>query len=93
MVAERLIGILSDDVILMTDEANFHLSGGVYKYNFRYLAEENPQWLHQRPLHGARVTVLCGMSDFGVVGPYDGRAVKSHLLVVLKRHGTSSQKN
>jgi hypothetical protein len=28
-VAERLIGILSDDVILMPDEAHFHLSGCV----------------------------------------------------------------
>jgi hypothetical protein len=35
-VAERLIGILSDDVIHMTDEAQFHLSGYVNKQNFRY---------------------------------------------------------
>jgi hypothetical protein len=35
-VAERLIGILNNDVIiLMTDEAHFHLSGCVNKENFR----------------------------------------------------------
>jgi hypothetical protein len=47
-VAERLIGILSDDVIiLLTDETHFHLSGCVNKQNFFYLAEENPQQLHE----------------------------------------------
>jgi hypothetical protein len=36
-VAERLIGMLFDDVIiLMTDEAHFHLSGCVNKQNFHY---------------------------------------------------------
>jgi hypothetical protein len=56
-VAERLIRIMSDDVILVTDEAHFHLSGCVNKQNFRCWAEENPQQLHQLPLHSARVTV------------------------------------
>jgi hypothetical protein len=54
-VAERLIGILSDDVILMTDDAYFHLSGCVSKQNFRCWAKKNPQQLHQRPLHIAYV--------------------------------------
>jgi hypothetical protein len=37
MVAQHLIGILSDNVIiLMTDEAHFHLSGSVNKQNVRY---------------------------------------------------------
>jgi hypothetical protein len=36
-VVERVIGILSDDIIiLMTDEAHFHVSGCVNKQNFRY---------------------------------------------------------
>jgi hypothetical protein len=42
-VAKRLIWIPSDDVILMTDVAHFHLSGYVNEQNFRYWAEENPQ--------------------------------------------------
>jgi hypothetical protein len=41
-------GILFEVVIiLMTDEAHFHLSGCVNEQNFRYWAEENPQELHQ----------------------------------------------
>jgi hypothetical protein len=40
-VAERLIGILSEDVfILMTDEAHLNLSGYGNRQNFRYWAEK-----------------------------------------------------
>jgi hypothetical protein len=57
--AERLIRILSDDVIiLMTDVALNHLSGCVNRQNFRYWAEENPLQFQQRPLHRARVTCV-----------------------------------
>jgi hypothetical protein len=64
----------------MTDEAHYHLSGCVNKQNFLYWAEENPQQLHQWPLHSARVTVWCGVANFRVTGPYffedeDGHAV------------------
>ena len=31
---------------------------------------ENPQELHQRPLHSERLTVWCGITSFGVLGPY-----------------------
>jgi hypothetical protein len=57
-VVERLIGILPNDIIILTpDDAHFHLSGSVNKQNFRYWANEDPQLLHQRPLHSAHVTV------------------------------------
>jgi hypothetical protein len=70
-VAERLIRILSDDpIILMTDEAHFSLTGCVNKLNFQYWAEENPQQLHQRLVHSARVTVWCGVANFGIIGTY-----------------------
>jgi hypothetical protein len=56
-VVERLIGMLSGDVIiLMTAEAHFHLSDCSNKYNFPYFVEENPQQHHQRPHHIAYVT-------------------------------------
>jgi hypothetical protein len=54
----------------MSDEAHFHSSGCVNKENFCYWIEENPQRLRLRPLHSARVTVWCGVANFGVVGPY-----------------------
>jgi hypothetical protein len=77
----------------MTDEAHFHLSGCVNKQNFRCWAEQNPQQLHQRALHSARVTVWCGVENFRGIGPYlfeDEDALQSHLLVMLKCYGTEN---
>lgn len=54
----------------MSDEAHFHLSGFVNKQNFRYWSDENPQQLHQKPLHSSKVTVWCAMSSLGIIGPY-----------------------
>lgn len=69
----RMRAIFADDpdaVIMMSDEAHFHLDGYVNKQNCRYWAAENPRELHQRPLHSAKVTVWCGISKLGIVGPY-----------------------
>jgi len=56
--SEQLLEMLNDDgvikTLLMTDEAHFHLSDYVNKQNYRYWAPENPQELHQRPLHSER---------------------------------------
>jgi hypothetical protein len=72
--SEQLLEMLNDDGVmsslLMTDEARFHLSGYVNKQNYRYRAPENPQELHQRPLHSEKLTVWCGIASFGVLGPY-----------------------
>lgn len=56
--------------LLMSDEAHFHLSGYVNKQNFRYWATENPQQLHELPLHSDKVTVWCAVSAFGIFGPF-----------------------
>jgi len=58
------------DHLIMSDEAHFHLNGYVNKQNFRYWAAENPDMLHQKPLHSEKVTVWCGVSAFGVLGAY-----------------------
>jgi hypothetical protein len=55
---------------MCSDEAHFHLNSSVNKQNFRYWSETNPQQVHERPLHNARVTVWCAIAEFGVVGPY-----------------------
>ena len=63
--SEQLLEMLNHDgvinTVLMTDEAHFHLSGYVNKQNYHYWAPENPQELHQRPLHSERLTVWCGI--------------------------------
>jgi len=72
--SEQLLEMLNDNgvinTVLMTDEAHFHLSGYVNKQNYRYWAPENPQELHQCPLHSERLTVCGGIASFGVLGPY-----------------------
>jgi hypothetical protein len=59
-----------DATLFMSDEAHFHLNGYVNVQNCRYWASENPQQLHQRPLHSLKVTVWCCISKLGIVGPY-----------------------
>ena len=63
LFCERMLEIIaSDDVILMmSDEAHFHLDGYVNKQNCRFWAAENPRELHQRPLHTVKVSVRCGI--------------------------------
>lgn len=65
--------------LIMCDEAHFHLSGYVNKQNFRYWADEQPQQIHEQPLHSEKVTVWCGVAAFGILGPYffqeNGRTV------------------
>jgi hypothetical protein len=53
--------------LLMSDAAQFHLSGFVNKQNFRYSSSENPQRFHEKPLHRVKVTVWCAISSFGIV--------------------------
>jgi len=70
---ENALAILTVDanaVVMMSDEAHFHLNGFVNKQNCRFWAAENPRELHQRPLHSSKVTVWCGVSKVGIVGPY-----------------------
>lgn len=56
--------------IIFSDEAHFHLSGAVNKHNCRFWCEENPQIIHEKPLHSPKLTVWCGFWSGGIIGPY-----------------------
>lgn len=56
--------------IIFSDEAHFLLDGSVNKQNCRYWATENPEELHEKPLHSEKVTVWCGINAKGIIGPY-----------------------
>lgn len=79
----RMSEILEENdnaVILMSDEAHFHLDGAVNKQNLRFWCADNPQILAERPHHSLRVTVWCAVCEKGIIGPYffednDGRTV------------------
>jgi hypothetical protein len=60
----------ANTIILMSDEAHFHLSGEVNKQNFRYWGSENPRNMHEKSLHTQRVTVRCAIANFDVIGLY-----------------------
>lgn len=58
---EKMLDILysKDDVVLiMSDEAHFHLNGYVNKQNCRYWGEQNPRQIHEKPLHSAKVSLV-----------------------------------
>jgi hypothetical protein len=72
---EHMLQLLEDDPQLIhnlwiSDEAHFHLSGYVNKQNFHYWTAANPQQLHKRPLHSAKVSVWYVISSNGIIGPY-----------------------
>jgi hypothetical protein len=54
----------------MSDETHFDLSGYVNKYDFRNWGHEQLMQVYEKPLHGAKVIVCCGMSAFGIIKPY-----------------------
>jgi hypothetical protein len=59
--------------LIISDEANFELSGCVNKQNIWYWSEAHPYELHLKPLHSQRVRawkVWNVLSAFGVIGPY-----------------------
>lgn len=71
--AFRMQVLLEDNenaVIIMSDEAHFHLDGDVNRQNLRYWSSENPRLVHEKPLHSDRVTVWCATTPHGIIGPY-----------------------
>ena len=71
--AELMLEIIEeneDTIIMMSDEAHFHLNGSVNKQNFQYWAPQNPHEVHERPVHSPKVTVWCAFGKVGVIGPY-----------------------
>ena len=58
------------DLLMMSDEAHFHMNGFINKQNFRHWATENPQIMQEKTLHPQRVTVWCAIMHDRVIGPY-----------------------
>ena len=60
-------GILN--YIWFSDEAWFHPSGYVNSQNSRIWASENPNAMHEEPLHSKKIGVRFGMSRRCIIGP------------------------
>ena len=48
-------------LLMFSDEANFHLHGGVNSQNFKHWAKVNSHWTIQRPLNSLKITVWAAM--------------------------------
>ena len=70
-----------------SDEAHFHLDGGVNRHNCRYWAPENPQWVVEQSLHSPRTTAWAAIWQGGVYGPFffDGTVNKERYLQMLQK--------
>jgi hypothetical protein len=73
--AQHQLAVMQDDemflnLLLFSDEAHFHLHGGVNKQDFRYWSNGNPHWFREEPLHSPRITVWAAIGREGVFGPF-----------------------
>ena len=62
-------GLLDVDRIIFSDEAHFWLDGYVNRQNYRIWGSEKPDIIQTKPLHPKKLTVWCGLSAKGIIGP------------------------
>lgn len=74
--------------IIFSDEAHFHLHGGVNRHNCRYWSKNNPHWTAEKPLHSPRTTVWAAIWDGGIIGPifFDTNVNGENYLNLLQSH-------
>lgn len=58
------------DLIIWCDEATFNLIGTVNRHNCVYWAQENPHVTEEGAVNLPGISVLCGLSSRGVIGPF-----------------------
>ena len=67
----KAIFVANDNpILLMSDQAHFHLNGMVNQQNCHYWTLENSRKLHTKPLHNPKVMVSCAVGKAAVIGPY-----------------------
>ena len=57
------------DRILWSDETRFCMNSTVNRHNCTYWARENPHLNFEIPNNQQRITVWCGISSNGLIGP------------------------
>jgi hypothetical protein len=62
-------GFVDPQLLFMTNEARFHVSGRVGAQNVRIRSDDNPHAIHQVPLHSEKVGVWCALSPRRITGP------------------------
>lgn len=74
------------DKIIWSDESEFKLNGCINRHNCCYWASSNPHELYPVQEFAPGVTVWCGLTSSGVIGPYffDGNVNQHSYLAMLK---------
>jgi hypothetical protein len=62
-------GLIDPQLLFITEEAYFHLSGYVHSQNTRIWSDENPHAVHQFPLHDMKIGVWYAVSARRIIGP------------------------
>lgn len=55
-------------IMLMSDEAHFHLNGSVVIQKFCSCAPQNPYKVPKNPIYSLKITVWSKVARFGVIG-------------------------
>ena len=90
--AQELMRIHADPTHLAeltwSDEAHFHLDGGVNRHNCRYWSTQNPHWVKEESLHSPHTTAWAAIWQFGVYGPifFDTSITKECYQQMLQRN-------
>jgi hypothetical protein len=69
-------GLVGPQLLLITDEAHFHVTCCVNSQNTGIWSDENPHVIHQIPLHDVKFGVCCAVSARRIIGAifYHGTA-------------------
>ena len=72
--------------IMFSDEAIFHLEGGVNTHNCSHWSKTNPKWLIEKSLNSQKVMVWAAIGVPGIIGPVfiDGSVNGEEYLRLLK---------
>ena len=74
------------NLVFFSDEAIFHLEGGVNRQNSTHWSMSNPNWLVQQSLNSPKVMVWAAVGGPGVIGPFffDGNVDNDSYLKLLE---------
>uniref|UniRef100_A0A914WR79 Transposase n=1 Tax=Plectus sambesii TaxID=2011161 RepID=A0A914WR79_9BILA len=72
--------------LFFSDEAHFHIYGGVNRQNYWYWNEENPSCYAEEPLYSPCVTVWAAIGEHGIIGPFffEGNVNSGNYLQLLQ---------
>lgn len=81
--------------IMFSDEANFHVHGGVNRKDFIYWSDTNPNWFAEEPLHSPKVVVWAAIGYQGIIGPFffDGNVNRHNYLDMLRDYFLPAARN